>query len=232
MSNSYYLRGPSGVDRAMRIIFGLILSLLFCSVEAQNIYSEYKWAERDEWQQPEKIIDLLRVAEGSVVADIGCHQGYMTVKLSRVVGEKGKVLAVDIDTYQLSRLRENLEKRKIENVEVIEGKTDDPLLGSETCDAILILDTYHEIEDYEEVLAAAKRALRPYGRLVICDPIATANRGKDRSSQTRKHELSLKYARQEMEMAGFEIAFQQDPFIDRMDPKGDVLWAIVGVKGP
>ncbi len=214
----------------LRILLTAFSTFLILVIQAQNIYSEYKWEERDRWQKPEKIIELLAIRAGDVVADIGCHQGYMTVKLSKELGETGLVYAVDIDNFQLSKLKENLRKREITNVRPILSLPDDPKLVANSCDAILILDTYHEIEAYKKVLLGLKNALKPSGRLVICDPVAEARRGLSREQQTARHELDMSYAVQELEEVGFRILSKKDPFLDRSEPKGDVLWAVVAVK--
>ncbi len=213
----------------------LILSLLLLAttsftVVGQNIYSESKWEERDTWQQAERIIALLKLQEGSKVADIGSHQGYMTVKLSAEVGADGKVYAVDVSDYQLDNLRTNLEARDITNVEVIKGDYDDPHLPENTLDAVLILDTYHEIDDYMTVLGHIKAALKAGGLLVIIEPVSEERRGLPRDEQTARHEIDYKWVEAELIEAGFEIKYTQDPFLDRTEPKGDKLWAVVSTK--
>lgn len=204
--------------------------MLSASVAAQNIYDEYKWEDRDKWQQPEKIIKHLALNKGDAVADIGSHQGYMSVKLSKVVGKEGKVFAVDVDQYQLTRLEENMTKRDISNVTTTVSESDDPKLPSNTLNAVLILDTYHEIDAYEVVLKKLHLALKTGGRLVISDPVANDRRGKARDDQTAKHELGMDFAIQEVKAAGFSVLFTKDPYIDRTAPKGDKLWIVVAEK--
>ncbi|MEQ9302241.1 MAG: class I SAM-dependent methyltransferase [Cyclobacteriaceae bacterium] len=200
------------------------------TVVAQNIYSESKWEERDKWQQVEKIIRLLKLEEGSKVADIGSHQGYMTVKLAAEVGAAGTVYAVDVSDYQLDNLRTNLADRDITNVEVIKGDYDDPHLPENALNAVLILDTYHEIDDYMTVLGHIKEALKVGGLLIIAEPVSEERRGLPREEQTARHEIDYKWVEGELIEAGYEIKYSQDPFIDRTEPKGDKLWAVVAAK--
>ena len=56
-------------------------------------------------------------------------------------------------------------------------------------DAIIILDTYHEMDDHDEILAHVKNSLKPGGKLVICEPIADERRKLARDDQERRHEL-------------------------------------------
>src|SRR3982750_1027575 len=52
--------------------------------------------EREEEENPKKLLELLALREGDVVADIGAGSGYYTFRMSKLVGPKGKILAVDI----------------------------------------------------------------------------------------------------------------------------------------
>jgi precorrin-6B methylase 2 len=173
---------------------------------------------------------MLALKQGSIVADIGCHEGYMTVKLSAAVGNNGRVLAVDVEQSKLDRLKGNLQKREISNVEMVKGEFGDPHLPSNSLDAVIILDTYHEMDEHDAILQHVWTALRPGGRLVICEPIAEARKKSAREEQERKHELGMSFAIEDLKRAGFTILRQQDPFVDRTKEKGDTMWLIVAIK--
>jgi len=195
----------------------------------ENVYRESAWKERDKWQQAEEIIRKLGVGKGSTVADIGCHEGYMTLKLSKAVQDEGKVYAVDVDQSKLTLLSEHLKVRKINNVTVIKGDYDNPKLPANAVDAVIILDTYHEMDDHEKILQHVLIALKKGGRLVLCEPLEAKRKGLPRKEQEAKHELGINYALEDLKNAGFEIAYQQDPFVDRI-VKGDQMWLIVATK--
>lgn len=196
----------------------------------KDVYSESAWVDRDRWQKASEIIRQLTLVPGSQVADIGCHEGYMTVKLSAIVGEKGRVYAVDIEDRKLDQLKENLQKRSIVNVEVIKGELNNPLLPANSLDAVVILDSYHEMDAHDEILQHIKKALKPGGRLVLCEAIAEARRGSSRAEQERKHELGMEYALEDIRKAGLAVVKRQDPFADRTAEKGDKMWIIVAKK--
>jgi len=200
-------------------------------VLAQNpytdVYKESAWAERDKWQKPQEIIRLMNIKAGSVVADVGCHEGYMTVKLANAVGRSGNVYAVDVEQHKLDRLKNHLEARKITNVSLVKGDYDNPKLPARSLDAVIILDTYHEMDDHDEILLHIKASLKPGGRLVICEPIADERKNLSRSEQERKHELAMKFALEDLEKAGFQIITKQENFADRTAVKGDRMWIIV-----
>jgi ubiquinone/menaquinone biosynthesis C-methylase UbiE len=196
----------------------------------KNVYTESAWAERDKWQKANELIRQLNIKPGSKVADIGSHEGYMTVKLSSVVGNTGNVYAVDVEQSKLDKLKDHLSKRIITNVSLIKGDYDNPKLPINSLDAVIILDTYHEMDDHDKILLHIKSALKPGGRLVICEPIADERRKLAREDQERKHELGMNFALEDLKKAGFTILKKQDPFVDRSKEKGDNMWLIVASK--
>lgn len=196
----------------------------------RNVYRESAWKERDTWQRADEIIKQLNITSGSHVADIGCHEGYMSLKLSKVVMENGKVYAVDVDQSKLGLLRKHLEEQKIDNVIPVKGDYANPKLPINVLDAVIILDTYHEMDDHDKILEHVKLSLKKKGRLILCEPIAESRRKLSRQEQEAKHELGLNYALKDLETAGFKIVFQKDPFVDRSKVKGDMMWILVAEK--
>lgn len=197
----------------------------------KNVYTESAWTDRDRWQKADELIKQLNIRSGSQVADVGCHEGYMTTKLSTAVGATGKVYAVDVEQAKLDKLAANLEKRNLTNVQIIKGDYDNPKLPLNTLDAVIILDTYHEMDDHDEILQHIKSALKPNGRIIMCEAIAAERREVSRSDQERKHELGMNFALEDLKKAGFTILKQQDPFVDRTKEKNDKMWLIVALKG-
>jgi len=214
----------------------IILFLLFMTILVQaqdpwkNVYTESAWAERDQWQRADEILKYLNLRTGSNVADVGCHEGYMTMKLSAVVGATGKVFAVDVEQSKLDKLNDHVAKRKITNVNIIKGDYDNPKLPVNALDAVIILDTYHEMDDHDKILQHIKAALKRGGRLILCEPIAEERRKSAREDQERRHELGMNFALADLQRAGFAIQKQQDPFADRSKEKGDKMWLIVAIK--
>ncbi len=209
---------------------GLLMLLSLSSIgqdQWKNVYTETAWADRDKWQKADELIQWLNLKSGSKVADVGSHEGYMSIKLALVVGKEGKVYAVDVNQQKLALLEKHLTKRKITNVELIKGEYDDPKLPINLLDAVIILDAYHEMNDHDKILQHIKASLKPGGRLVLCEPIADERKKATREDQERKHELGMRFALEDLLQAGFTILNQQDPFVDRSKEKGDKMWLIV-----
>ncbi len=206
----------------------LLTNVLFlCIANALAQYTEEDWEERDTWMNVSKIFELAEIEEGDQVADVGCHEGYLSFHLSKRVGETGKVFAVDVEEYRLDNLKEYIQERKVANIEVILGDYDNPKLPKGKLDAILVMDTYHEIDDYMKVLGHLKKALKPKGRILILEKLKENKRGKSRDEQARGHTLSSKYVKKELKEAGFSIAKEIKDFGDWQENEEKQMWIIV-----
>ena len=218
----------------MKILVAVVFLLFYGFSLAQdpwkNIYSQHAWEARDKWQRADELIRLMKVSRGSRVADVGCHEGYMTFKLAKEVGTHGRVYAVDVEAGKIEKVRKRAEENKLNQITVIKGDYDNPKLPSDLLDAVIILDTYHEMDDHDEVLRHVKISLKKSGRLLICEPIADARRELSRDEQEKKHELAIVHAVADVRKAGFKIIFQKDNYIDRTKEKGDMMWVIVAEK--
>jgi predicted methyltransferase len=166
---------------------------------------------RDTWQRPTEVIDALAVKPGQRVADIGSGFGYFTFRLAARVGAEGKVYAVDIDREAINKVRQRGEREKLEQVEAILGESNDPHLP-DGLDAVLIVDTYHEFRDYDRMMQAVFRALKPGGRLVIIDGEAPA--GRPRTDYHRLHCIPAELVRKEVARHGFVFKESRPGFYD------------------
>ena len=185
--------------------------------------------ERDAWQRPSDILQRLNVKEGSVVVDLGCGAGYFALKLSPIVGTHGAVLAEDIRFESLAFLWIRRFVRIARNVRVIRGEADDPHLPPVPVDAVLIANTYHELHRPTAILSLVRRAMTHGGRLVVVDRGPRRNGDGTRDATTRRHELRLETAADEITQSGFEIVDRDDRFIDR-SADDDIWWLIVARK--
>src|SRR5438132_820411 len=125
--------------------------------------------EREKEEQPNQLLDALKLKPGDVVADIGAGSGYFTFRIAERVGAKGKVLAVDIQPEMLTIIRQKMKARKLSNIEPILGTETDPKLPAGAVDLILMVDVYHEFAYPWEMTQAMVRSLKPDGRLVFVE---------------------------------------------------------------
>jgi ubiquinone/menaquinone biosynthesis C-methylase UbiE len=125
-------------------------------------------ADRDQWQKPEEIMDALKIAEGSQVADLGAGGGWFTVRLARRVGPGGVVYAEDIQPLMLEAIRRRVQRENLTNVRTVLGTPKDSRLPR-GLDAVLIVGAYHEMEDPVALLKNAADSLKSQGRIGVVD---------------------------------------------------------------
>jgi SAM-dependent methyltransferase len=123
--------------------------------------------DRDEWQQPERIMDALAIADGSTVADIGAGAGWFTIRLARRVGPNGVVYAQDVQRQMLEAIRRRVDREGLRNVQARLGMGSTPNLPARMLDAVLVVDVYPEVVDPVPFLRNLATALKPGGRIGI-----------------------------------------------------------------
>jgi len=163
------------------------------------------WLERDERQEeenPERAIRLLKLTKGAVVADIGAGSGYMTLRMAKIVGPQGKVYANDIQLGMLDLVRRNMEKAKVTNVVPVLGTVEDPRLPAGAIDLALMVDVYHEFSQPQAMLQKIRESLKPDGRLVLLE-----YRGEDPAIPIRpEHKMTRDQVKLELEHEGFKLS--------------------------
>lgn len=192
--------------QSVKLILALALLTAGCARLKQCAYQGFN---RDDWQQPDRIIAALRLRPGDAVADLGAGGGYFTFKLANAVGPTGKVYAMDIDPDMVALIAEHAKKAALSNVETVLAKPDDPLLPAAGVDLIFTSNTYHHIANRVTYFANLRKYLRPGGRVAIID--------FDRRIWLvglLRHYTPREFIKREMAQAGYGL--QQEPdFLDR-----------------
>jgi len=156
--------------------------------------------KRDENLQPNRIMDILGIKEGSSFADIGAGSGWFTVRAARRVGNAGIVYAVDINSAYLKYIDDRARRESLPNIRTILGKEDDPLLPAKSIDAVLLLKTYHELAQPIRLLKRTQGAMRAGALLGIID----------RNGKGDDHGIDKEVVIKESERAGFVLVNQSD----------------------
>src|ERR1700761_8758052 len=124
---------------------------------------------RDKRLQIDRVMDLLQIKSGSVVADIGAGGGWFSVRAARRVGPGGKVIAEEINPKAVQSIQQRAAREKPGHIETVLGTPDDPKLTPDSLDAALMLKVYHEIAHPPLVLANLRAALKPGAHFGIID---------------------------------------------------------------
>ena len=157
--------------------------------------------ERESEEAPSKAIAALGIAPGQVVADVGAGSGYYSIRLARVVGERGRVYATDIQPEMLALIKKKIDAERLSNVELVLGAGSDPRLPAGVADLVLMVDVYRELADPQGMLRALKRALKPGGRLVLIEFRKESTWVPIRE----EHKMSIREARLELEAEGYAL---------------------------
>ena len=97
---------------------------------------------RDRLGEAEEVMSLAEVKAGMWVADVGAGEGYYTVRLARIVGAKGRVLAEDIIPETRDQLTERVQRERLDNVAVKLGAPDNPMLPHASFDRVFLVHRY------------------------------------------------------------------------------------------
>ncbi|MGI8931619.1 MAG: class I SAM-dependent methyltransferase [Sphingomicrobium sp.] len=124
---------------------------------------------RDRVGEAEEVMRLAGIAPGMSVADIGAGEGYYTVRLSPIVGNRGRVLAQDIVPATRDRLAQRVQRENLNNVAVRLGLPANPMLPARSFDRIFLVHMYHEVTQPYEFLWHLRAGLKPAGLIVLVD---------------------------------------------------------------
>ena len=162
---------------------------------------------RDERLQIDRVMDILGIASGRTVADIGAGSGWFAVRAARRVGDTGTVYAVDINPEAISYIESRTRKENLHNVKPILGNPDDPLLPPGKVDAVLLLKTYHEIAHPITLLRNLRTSLAGEAKVGVID----------RNGNGENHGVAREVVIREANKAGYRLLEQYDFVKDGMD---------------
>lgn len=141
----------------------------FEKAEVKDYLQKFEGESREIAANAKAIIAACKLKPGMTVADVGAGTGLFTRKFAIEVGEKGKVLAVDISSTFLKHIQKTCEEGNIKNVETIQCDQFSTKLPKASVDLVFICDTYHHFEFPQRTLESIHDALRPGGKLVLID---------------------------------------------------------------
>jgi ubiquinone/menaquinone biosynthesis C-methylase UbiE len=168
------MRDPLVNRRKRAILAALVLAAAVADIGAQKKLfppeqlGKLEGPDRDAWQRPEQVMDALRIAEGSSVADVGAGGGWFTMRLANRVKPNGRVYAQDVQPEMIEAINRRVRRAELKNVTTVLGTLSDPRLPAPV-DAVLIVDTYHEMEQPVTMLRNVAAALKPSGLIGIIE---------------------------------------------------------------
>ena len=128
------------------------------------------WGEaevRDHAAEVRQIAARLSLRRGQTVADIGAGDGYDALRLARLLGPDGRVIAEDITAGYLQALQAKAQAQHAANIVYDLGEAGDPRLPPRSIDAAIMVHMYHEIAQPYALLYNLAPAFKAGGRLGV-----------------------------------------------------------------
>jgi ubiquinone/menaquinone biosynthesis C-methylase UbiE len=162
-----------------------------------------RWIKKD----GEVFLKTIGLQEGHIVLDFGCGEGHYAIPAAKLVGEKGKLYAVDKDKQALDRLMQIIEENNIKNVEVIKKESIIPLENN-SLDFILCYDVVHYLKNRKIIYDELYKVLKPEGIFSLYP-----KHHKNDYPLSELAHMELEDVIEEVEQAGFSL---RDKFFKRL----------------
>lgn len=156
-----------------------------------------------------QVMDVLAIAPGKTVADIGAGSGWFTVLAAKRVTNSGTVYAVDINPEAVQYIEQRVKKEQLPNVKAVLSKPDDPDLPANSIDSVLLLKTYHEVANPIALLHNLRGSLKPGARVGVID----------RNGNGEDHGVQKEVVIREAGQAGYRLLEEHDDLVkaDKVD---------------
>lgn len=121
---------------------------------------------------PKDTVQQMGLREGMKVADLGVGSGHYAVVASHLVGDTGRVYAIDVQEDVLFRLKDDVRRLGRKNIETVWGnieKTGGTKLKDHSVDAVILSNVLFQIDEKDKVVAEIKRIIAREGKLLIVD---------------------------------------------------------------
>jgi arsenite methyltransferase len=177
--------------KSARCLFFVIIFAVLCMFLRADV--------RDNYHQPDKVMDVVGVKPGMVIGEVGAGHGYFTFHLSRRVGDSGKIYANDISSRALASIRRKCEEEGISNIETIVGEVEDPLFPDDELDMVFIVNAFHDLAKPVALLNNLVPSLKPGAPVVIID------RDPDKAGGFRSHVLNQEDVLEHIKNSAFDL---------------------------
>lgn len=161
----------------------------------EDLVKRFDSPERDAYQQPEKVIDYIGEVSGKKILDIGAGTGYFSFKLA---AKGAEVIAGDVDDRFQNYIKEKIKKENAPKVTLRKLPYDSPALAEKEVDKVIIVNTYHHIEDRIAYFGKVLKGLKDGGELLVID-----FKKQDGPGPPVKMKMSSDFITNELKKGGF-----------------------------
>ena len=163
--------------------------------------NRFENAERDAWQMPDRVVEILIDRPDLTVADVGSATGYFPVRFARALPE-GMVFGSDIEPGMVRYLNDRARSEELPNLVSVLAGPESPHVPR-AVDILFLCNTYHHIDGRIAYFERVKAMLRPGGRVAIVDFRLESERGP-------AHKLAPDIVEKEMAQAGYRVGARHD----------------------
>lgn len=193
--HDYYSKGKQSYDGTGKYYQGREIAYVMG-------HQAIPWLERENREveeAPTKAIELIDLAKGQTLADIGAGSGYYSIRIAMKYSDS-KVIGVDIQPEMIAFLQGRARQLGLPNLSAKKGTIENIGLAPASIDAALMVDAYHEFSHPYEMMTSIVRALKPGGRVYLLE-----YREEDESVQIKpRHKMSQAQAKKEMKLVGLK----------------------------
>jgi len=134
----------------------------------ETLVERFEGAERDAYQQPNKVMAYIGNVAGEKIMDIGAGTGYFSFRLANAGAQ---VIAADVDDRFLNYVKQKRDSLKISpsKIEMRKVEFDSPLLAENEVDKAIIVNTYHHLDDRVEYFTKVQKGIKENGSLIVID---------------------------------------------------------------
>jgi len=173
------------------------------------------------------LLDLLDLAPGIAVADVGAGRGDLALRMAARVGSEGYVYANEISQDRIASIEKARDRLDLANLTVVRGTVSDPLLPA-SVDRLVMVDVFHHLTAPDEFMKNLVKYLKPQGRLFIAAVLNKRNpHARPKASKAADPCVSDPEAtREAVEKAGFvfeKLVMHDDPARNYFWPTSYVL---------
>jgi ubiquinone/menaquinone biosynthesis C-methylase UbiE len=211
-------------SQAARTLRSLLFSGLFMLVTLNSFAQDA--AEPTFAEETARIAEVLQLAAGMTVADVGAGDGKYAAFLADQVGSSGRVYATEIEQSKVDEIGKTVAGKT--NVTVILGKAESTELPEQCCDRILLRRVFHHMHHPEPMLKSLLASLKPGGVIAVIDFLPRHDMpNQDGTPEDHEHGTSVEKLTEHFTAAGFELAGQVEDWPSRIEHGKSIDYAVV-----
>lgn len=183
--------------------------------DAERYAQSFDDPQRDRWQKPAEVVQILALAPGLTVVDLGAGTGYFLRHLAPAVQPGGRALGLDVEPNMVAYMQKRVERERIAGAEARVVATADPGLAAGSVDRVLVVNTWHHLDSRVEYARKLHQALRPGGFVLVVDYTMEARRGPPPAAR-----LQPALVADELTRAGFVAEVVEESLPDQYVVRG------------